>query len=323
LEGSSRTGLERLGPNPFGSNLYAKGKGKEIDDLEVETKSGEAVKKRSLLSLKFGKKGDSLAVTRVRKRKARPDSVVDGEADGVGQHDDGLDEERPLKRARQRVSDSQIKTEPAEKGKQVSRQSASNFGAGTLAAAMKPRSSVSVKKGTPSKARLSINRGQGKAEVKWPTIAEEYKDLVECDKCKAWYHYGCVGLSAGDKRLRGGGKFFCPPCEAGTTIKKLNLYADCWRPGCTIWTGYIVEKIIGRFKKFVGGKKYQFKYLLQWKGYKLSESSWEPEESMFDPSFMIEKFRVDALKEGIDIDKEGAGVILLQVAKDSSVPQPT
>ena len=57
--------------------------------------------------------------------------------------------------------------------------------------------------------------------------------------------------------------------------------------------------------------------------YKLSESSWEPEESMFDPSYMIEKFRVDALKEGIDIDKEETGVILLQVAKDPSVPQPT
>ena len=57
--------------------------------------------------------------------------------------------------------------------------------------------------------------------------------------------------------------------------------------------------------------------------YKLSESSWEPEESMVDPSYMIEKFRVDALKEGIDIDKEETGVILLQVAKDPSVPQPT
>jgi len=98
---------------------------------------------------------------------------------------------------------------------------------------------------------------------------------------------------------------------------------DCWRPGCTILpTGFIVEKIIGRFKKYIGVKKYQFKYLLQWKGYKLSESSWEPEESMFDPSFMIEKFRADALKEGIDIDKEETRLILLQVAKDPSIPQP-
>ena len=56
--------------------------------------------------------------------------------------------------------------------------------------------------------------------------------------------------------------------------------------------------------------------------YKLSESSWEPEESMFDPPFMIEKFRVDALEEGIDIDKEKTELILLRVAKDSSVPKP-
>ena len=56
--------------------------------------------------------------------------------------------------------------------------------------------------------------------------------------------------------------------------------------------------------------------------YDLSESSWEPEESMFDPPFMIEKFRVDALEEGIDIDKEKTELILLQVAKDPSVRIP-
>jgi hypothetical protein len=48
-------------------------------------------------------KRDSLAVTRVRKRKARPDFVVDGEANGVGQHDNGLDEEKLLKREFRRV----------------------------------------------------------------------------------------------------------------------------------------------------------------------------------------------------------------------------
>jgi hypothetical protein len=43
---------------------------------------------------------------------------------------------------------------------------------------------------------------------------------------------------------------------------------------------------------------------------------------MFDPPFMIEKFRVDALEEGIDIDKDKSGLILLQVAKHPSVPPP-
>ena len=256
-ERSSMTDREPLTLNPLGLNPVSKKKRKEIDDLEVETKASEVVKKRSLLNLKVGKKGDSLAVTRVRKRKARPDSV-DGVTDGMRQHDDGLDEEKPLKRARQRVSDSQMKTEPAEKGN-----SESNFGVGALTTAMKQRSSVSVKRGSPSKARISVNRGQGKAEVKWPTIAEEYKDVnnnlildsliynffffhslwdatseflfsffqlffslssgnkgieIYFFRCTAWYHYGCVGLSAGDKRLRSGEKFFCPPCEAGTTM---------------------------------------------------------------------------------------------------------
>jgi hypothetical protein len=71
----------------------------------------------------------------------------------MGQHDDGLDEEKPLKRSRQRVSDSQMKTEPAEKGKQVSSQfSEFSSGAGTSTRVMKPRSSATVKKGPPSKA---------------------------------------------------------------------------------------------------------------------------------------------------------------------------
>ena len=171
LEGSSMTDRESL------TNTVAKGKGKAKEqEIDVERKSGEAVKKRSLLNLILDKKGDSLAVTRVRKRKARPDSVVDGEANYVGQHDDGLDEEMPLKRARQRVSDSQMKTEPAEKGKQPSRQfSESSSGAGTSTRVMKSQPSASVKKGPPSKARISANRGQGKVEVEWPTITKEYR----------------------------------------------------------------------------------------------------------------------------------------------------
>lgn len=43
---------------------------------------------------------------------------------------------------------------------------------------------------------------------------------------------------------------------------------------------------------------------------------------MYDPSFMIDKFRLDALGEGIDIDKDKNGLILLQVAKDPCIPKP-
>ena len=43
---------------------------------------------------------------------------------------------------------------------------------------------------------------------------------------------------------------------------------------------------------------------------------------MYDPSFMIDKFRLDALEEGIDIDKDNNGLILLEVAKDHCVPKP-
>jgi len=43
---------------------------------------------------------------------------------------------------------------------------------------------------------------------------------------------------------------------------------------------------------------------------------------MYDPPFMIDKFRLDALEEGIDIDKDKTGLILLRVAKDPCVRKP-
>jgi hypothetical protein len=137
---------------------------KDVDDLEVETKSGGPAKKRSLFDQKAAKKGESVAVTRVKKRKAH--YLVDEEANGEGQHKDGLDEEKPLKRARQRISASKFK-----KIKQVSREfSESSLGSGS--STRKPRSSASVKKGPPSKGKLSVNTRQREAEVKWPMVTK-------------------------------------------------------------------------------------------------------------------------------------------------------
>lgn len=172
LEGSRMTerepSLEKAGP-------AAKGKGsakkEDMDSSEILTsKTGADAKRPSLLNLKGGKKGESIAVTRIKKRKARSD-FVDGEVEG--EHDE-LDQEKPLKRARQRISERQIKMEQLDQSKRLTRElSGSSFGTGTSTRVMKPRSSASasVKTGPPSKGRLSA-RGQGKAEVEWPTVTK-------------------------------------------------------------------------------------------------------------------------------------------------------
>ena len=257
-DGSSMTDRE------LSASLVKEKTQKEVDDLEVETKSDRPAKKRSLFNQKAANKGESVAVTRVKKRKAKPD-LVDEEANGERQHNDGLDEERPLKRARQRIPDRQFKVESVKKAKQLSREfSVSSLGSGS--SMRRPRSSASVKKDPPSKGKLSVNLGQREAEVDWPMVTrgdraedvniksppfDTFADLhfvTACGvrqvsfnffgllktetltffiRCTAWYHYGCVGISAGDKRLRDGKKFFCPPCEAGTAMSVL-FFPPCF-----------------------------------------------------------------------------------------------
>ena len=167
LEGS--TMIER-GLSLEKAGLATKGKDnakkEEKDDSEVlKTKSGQTGadgKKPSLLNLKNLKKGESVAITRVKKRKF----VVDGEEEGEKQYDDGLDQEKPLKHARQRR---QTKMEPLKEGKRLTREpSRSSLAAGTSTRVTTPRSSTSVKKGSPSKGRLSGR----KSEVKWPTVTK-------------------------------------------------------------------------------------------------------------------------------------------------------
>ena len=303
--------IETLLPHGLSSisNVKEKGKAREVDKLQVSdtflkkkyTSPGDDadivrtnVKKTSLLNLKTGKKGESAAITRVKKRKARSDSAADGEREGKGEYDDGLDEEQPLKRARQRVSERQMKMEPVEKAKRVKRDSSgSSFGAGS-STVMKSLSSASasakVKKGpTPSKGRLSA-REPGKVE--WPKVtggdrAEDvdiylsffcfqllilvfsfFFQLVECDKwvsfsdnrfflqvpktslltilfffarCKAWYHYGCVGITAGDARLQGREEFVCPPCEVKTVMSAFSPFPSLfYRPNSVLLTWYFV-----------------------------------------------------------------------------------
>lgn len=33
-----------------------------------------------------------------------------------------------------------------------------------------------------------------------------------------WYHYGCVGISMGDDRLKDDVDYICPPCLATGTV---------------------------------------------------------------------------------------------------------
>ena len=165
--------FEGSGLAPEKAGLVAKekkiAKNEEVDISEVhsgKTGADVDVKKPSRLNLTAGKKGDGAAVTRVKKRKVSSGFVIGGEGGGEG---DELDQERPLKRARQRVSERQMRMEPLEKGKRLTRESSgSSFGVGTSTRVSKPRSSASA---SASKGSSSVRR-HGKVEVEWPKMTQ-------------------------------------------------------------------------------------------------------------------------------------------------------
>ena len=47
-------------------------------------------------------------------------------------------------------------------------------------------------------------------------------DMIQCDKCRNWYHYKCLGLSTEDVKNIGEKEWFCPDCEESDMDSKKN-----------------------------------------------------------------------------------------------------
>ena len=57
----------------------------------------------------------------------------------------------------------------------------------------------------------------GKSEVYCICNGPSFGEMIECDNCKNWFHYGCVGIKEGCEPK----EWICGPCKEGqTTLKK-------------------------------------------------------------------------------------------------------
>ncbi|KAF6744110.1 hypothetical protein DFP72DRAFT_929933 [Ephemerocybe angulata] len=177
----------------------------------------------------------------------------------------------------------------------------------------KPSSSVasSSRKSEPGTSPTRSLRGRTvdlKAEkVKWPKAnqhgtKEFQRELIECDLCKVWYHYGCVDIKENDVRIQGSEEFRCPACKAGVVQSHISEEdkenGKCGRPNCNHGPlkrkEYFVEKIVGR-KLNPYGKGHT--WLVKWDGWDITAASWVEEDGLGEPARIIKRFEDDAKKE--------------------------
>jgi len=158
----------------------------------------------------------------------------------------------------------------------------------------------------------------------WPKLpglfqSQWHMQFIQCDICDKWFHYGCVAIESGDRRLEPEASFICPPCgteSAGcqTPLDRENTCArpDCPEPHTTGDSGrFFVEKLVG-LKRVEG---YFCMWLAKWEGYPMSEATWIPKENMDgDGTKLCNSFLEDARREGADLSRD---LVLLKEAVEA------
>ncbi|KAG6919828.1 hypothetical protein DXG01_000333 [Tephrocybe rancida] len=265
-----------------------------------------SIKRIDLSKLK-AKKGESAAITRVKKRKAS-----------------ALEMEPPLKRARQKADEGDAVRVKREKksisvpnGKGKSREDDDHD----------YRVKNKAKSGSTSKEKKLRPRAPPPG-CKWPkkNMSGDKKfdhQFIECEQCFTWYHYGCIGITdLEDPIIKHEARFVCPPCKGGGDIFTDPLVASdsivCGRPDCgheeKQEDEFFMTAIVGRHTKVEGGTGRKYMWLVKWDGYPINECTWEAEDGMSDPQSFIDDFNANALKEGKDPDEDPHSTILLRVA---------
>ncbi|KAF8637901.1 hypothetical protein AX17_002524 [Amanita inopinata Kibby_2008] len=155
--------------------------------------------------------------------------------------------------------------------------------------------------------KLKRLRGRS-TSVRWPKKQKGktfFQQLIQCDKCSCWYHYGCAGITYNDTRLSSSEIYVCPVCaELGKN--SIHGKATCTRPDCGQTSDqvgeFIVSHIIGRKLQYREGKAIKFLYLVRWEGYSVAEATWEGKSSMADPQRLIGEFEAACIREGLSLD---------------------
>ncbi|EIW78376.1 hypothetical protein CONPUDRAFT_138676 [Coniophora puteana RWD-64-598 SS2] len=188
----------------------------------------------------------------------------------------------------------------------------------------RPRKSEGSNNAGPSTVSTERMKSEGTVDgYEWPPI-EDYgeldgfsRQLIQCDNCDVWYHFVCVGISAGDPRLAEGVLFICPPCtlEPARRISLRNRTESCGRPKCQLSPAaqeFFMERIIGRRRCGQAG----FKWLVKWDGFPITMASWITEGQMTDNSvYLFRDFCLAARDENIDLEEPQEVVLLKEATK--------
>ncbi|THU94518.1 hypothetical protein K435DRAFT_157296 [Dendrothele bispora CBS 962.96] len=180
-----------------------------------------------------------------------------------------------------------IKREP---GTSTSQQGETSVAAGGSSSASngkkkeRPRRSQGRKVSTPPlpgrgpKPKIKQDGGGGGTRIVWPKMVPGTRacDMILCDSCNLWYHYGCVGFKTNDPRVRTNESWSCPRCVAKKPLYRpiLTKNEQCSRPHCKIKDEqvYFVSRLIGRRTKVTGGIGKEYLYLIRWAEWVLSWS---------------------------------------------------
>jgi len=158
------------------------------------------------------------------------------------------------------------------------------------------------------------------ALYEWPAKidgdATLQRKFVQCDNCDAWYHFGCVGLTADDPRLQEDALFMCPPCEVSQRQRERKYSksvhdAACARSDCNDAAApserneWFIDRIVGRRLQWGEGNERnhdpKFLWLVKWDGWTVRDATWTLQSDLGDVARHIEQFEVAAELEGHDL----------------------
>ncbi|CAA7267195.1 unnamed protein product [Cyclocybe aegerita] len=325
-------------------------KAEEIDTVMADLPPPVAPQKKSLLGQL--KKGQSAAVTRIKKRKSRPEPETEDE------------DEPPLKivRLRKKGTNGALTSATSSSGSSAKGNTSTNTRkslrtpspkkAATAKVQRTPRTPASHQsQKTPT--RRSRNQKPRSSTVVWPTINEpNFEQLVKCDTCDGWYHIGCVGMPIEDVRLLDSELYQCPPCEAGVDRSALSptkggqdaipaarcARSSCRRPKAKKQAAtkeddtFVVESFVGRLTKIVSGKlEVVTLYLVKWLGYGFNECTVQTLDTlcMTNAALLVDAFEKEAENEGLDLESSSNEAVVLKCASEAGwdhnlefVPKP-
>ncbi|KAG6865953.1 hypothetical protein C0991_010208 [Blastosporella zonata] len=222
------------------------------------------------------KKGESAAVTRVKKRKAP--SLVEMEP--------------PLKRARQKADEGDAVRFKREKksidgldGKGKEREKDKED--------QEHRAKNKVKNDSRSKEENKLRKRSPPVGCKWPV-----KNASGDKKFDHQLFLQCNTILADP--LVPGESIVCGRPDCGQEVAQPDEF--------------FMTAILGRHTKVESGVGRKYMWLVKWDGYPIKECTWEAEDGMSHPQSFIDDFNAAALREGKDADEDPHCTILLRSA---------